>query len=486
MNFSSISLVTVPFLLLFLGVKLTFQKPDRKEVLLFGVLCLLVVVNFIGVLGPETGFDALWYHLTFPKIYLQNQTITFLKGELFYYSLLPSLGEMLYASGLSFASDTGPKLIHFSFGVLTCLALYKLSREFLSSKWSILVVILFYSSLVVSWLSITAYIDLIRAFFETSAILFFVRYSKGKNFVDLIFSCLMLGFSISTKIISLVTLPIYIILLRKFPVKALLYGLLALLVPLPWFIVSFLSSGNPIYPFFSSSAPSQINFYNFLPDKVVLNLANVFLFSSDPISPLIVLLSPFLLLLLKNKKYKLLLNYAFISLILWYAATFSGIWHGTEKAGSSRFLTAYLPVYSILCVAGLHMVRDVGIKKLGAILILLIAVSTIIYRGIANYRFLPVILGQQTRESYLLKNLNFYYGDFFDENGQISRIVGDEKVLIIGIHNLYYADFNFVLPEWPQASKARFILARDWVPQPDKRIKKIYENEKTNVALYKL
>ena len=66
-------------------------KCNLLSVILIFILILQGAVNLVGALGPELGFDALWYHLTLPKIYLENHSINFLPGGLFYYSAMPKL-----------------------------------------------------------------------------------------------------------------------------------------------------------------------------------------------------------------------------------------------------------------------------------------------------------------------------------------------------------------------------------------------------------
>src|SRR3989344_9593245 len=53
--------------------------------LLLSLLIIQSLINLIGALGPELGFDALWYHLTFPKLYIQNHSVLHIPGSLLYY-----------------------------------------------------------------------------------------------------------------------------------------------------------------------------------------------------------------------------------------------------------------------------------------------------------------------------------------------------------------------------------------------------------------
>lgn len=132
-------------------------------------------------------FDALWYHLTLPKLYL-------LKGSFYF--------------------------VPVSFGLLICLSIFKIAKKYLSQELSLLAVVIFYSNLVVAWESITAYIDLSRTFFELLAFWAIIKWRETKISIWLFYSSLIMGLAISTKLLSFGTLAILAILiffyLRKF------------------------------------------------------------------------------------------------------------------------------------------------------------------------------------------------------------------------------------------------------------------------------
>ena len=50
------------------------MKKPRRFNWLFVILIGQILVNLIGALGPELGFDALWYHLTEAKLFWQAST----------------------------------------------------------------------------------------------------------------------------------------------------------------------------------------------------------------------------------------------------------------------------------------------------------------------------------------------------------------------------------------------------------------------------
>src|ERR1700722_5501339 len=134
-----------------------FKKAFKGHGLFLLLIILFVLqagVNLIGALGPELAFDALWYHLTLPKLYLLDHSVYHIPGGLLYYSDMPKLGEMLYVGALAIGNEITAKVIHFIFGILISIALYKFSRKFFTNFVSMLIVLIFYSNLVVDWESI--------------------------------------------------------------------------------------------------------------------------------------------------------------------------------------------------------------------------------------------------------------------------------------------------------------------------------------------
>lgn len=458
-------------------------KLNKIEKFSLSLIVIMLMINLIGALSPELAFDALWYHLTIPKIFIDKEQIFFIPGGLFYYSLMPKLTEMLFLVGLMIGNEITAKLIHFTFGILSSFALFKLLRSYLSRENSILGVLIFLSSLVVSWLMTTAYVDLSRSFYEILALLYFLKYDKTNKKSYLIASSIMLGFAVSVKLVSLGSIAVFNLLImarsrkfRSFINNSLTFSTLALTVPLPWFVYSFIHTGNPIYPLFSKLGPQNlIDLLNpFLFAKTFLNSL---LYSADPINPIFVMAIP--LVFFKSKgffaKYKLLFIYAISNYIVWYFFF---------QAGGSRFLTSYFGGYILLLMLLVDSEQN-KLKKLYIGLIFFIAAVSILYRGVATSRSLPYLIGIQTKEDFLMSRLNFNFGDFYDEGGKIKKIVGDDLVVLHNVHNIYYVDFNYTFPEWADSKNAKYALVySDDLHEVEAKL--VYQNKRTNVKLYEL
>ena len=471
-------------------------RKDNVSLLIIGFLFLQVLVNLIGALGPELGFDALWYHLTIPKIFLEQKRILFISGNLFYYSAMPKLTEMLYLVSLVFSnSGTLAKLIHFSFGVLSAAAMLNLSKKYLSQRYSLLTTLLFYTTLVVGWQSTTAYIDLARTFFEILALDCFLKWvEKKKETWNLIDSAVMMGLAISTKLIAFATLPVFLILIYLKSKKIhllLIFFIFSIIVPLPWFIFSFVTTRNPFFPLFSGILDSShlVVFPNLF--RAVKDFWQLLYFPQDPISPVFLISLPILIWkgvgwAVNNRRRIKLGRLGVLGMLAGYVLLSFGFWYFTPKTGGSRFVLPYLPALCLLTVWVISEQKKY-FRKIMIVICIFSAAVNIGYRALANKKYLPVLLRKQTKDQFLASELNFSFGDFYDTDQKLGKIIGkDDLVLVYGSHNLFYANFPFIHESCSRSGTYfSYVLTQDTeLPKKLNKLNLIYQNPKTKVNLY--
>jgi hypothetical protein len=445
LNVQIISLVWL--FILFLKIKNYLKiknlKLKIKQKLLLSILVSQLLVNLIGVLGPELGFDALWYHLSLPKLWLSEHLIRFIPGAVYKYSVMPKLTETLYAGALAFPFPVLTKLIHFLFGLLILIPLYQLSRKFLSKNYSLLVLVIFYTNLIVGWESTTAYVDLSRTFFEILALKLFMDNKIYR-------SAVILGLAVCTKLIALGSLPIFICLLlfqKKSLPFALCYMLIAILIPAPWLIHAYISTGNPIYPFLSAVYPAE---------NISLNLKDLwdlFTQSPDPISPIYIISAPLLFIKPINKWGRgvgELFLFTALALLIWFI---------TPRTGGGRFILPYLPALSITVIIIINFIKFIWLKKFLIALALLLSCSSILYRFAANAKYLPVILHPATKNAWLRKHLNYDFGDYLPDYRTVSLIKID-PVLVYGINNMFYLPDNYKQADTVSHANFSWVLIR--------------------------
>lgn len=444
-------------------------------------------VMLIGALTPETAFDALWYHLTLPKLYLAFGGIRYIPGGLFYYSTMPKVGEMFYVFSQSVSTDLLAHMIHLLFALLIGIVIYVITKKYTSKYLALLSVIIFFSNIVVLWEATIAYIDLIRAFFEVMALWGVLEYFGKNDRKWLVESGLFLGLAVETKLIALSSLPIFLIALFFFGRKKwleriqdiVLYGILTLIVSLPWFVFSYVHTGNPLYPLFTNYL-SHVGQGTWVFPQILTDVVTVFITASDPVSPLYLMFVPLLILVWEkvSKRERVVVVMSGLALVAWTV---------TPKIGGGRFLLPYLPLLTITTGVILQKIEKKKILfQMCTVAIFLVFITAVGYRALAEVKDLSVVLGLQSRQEYLTKHLNFSYGDFYDTDAKIKKIVSNKTVLLYGFHNLYYVDFPFIDSSYVEKGDTfTYIATKDTViPKRFGFWQPIYFDPLTKVTLY--
>jgi len=423
---------------------------SKKLAKLFLFLIILqALVNLIGALGPELGFDALWYHLTEAKLFLQTKSIAPIPGNLLYWSGLPRLGEMIYAFALFLWDERLAKLIHWFFGIVSAYLVYRLARRSKPKPAALASSLLFYSTLLVGWLSTTSYIDLMATAFLLMAL--FARQWWGRG--------LALVLAGATKFHALA---------YNFVITFTPWSLLG---ALPFALVNYFSTNNPVYPFLENFGFGQ----DWLTHGFVFWLSRPLRLFFDPlfrVGPVILIL---FIVSLKHKP-RPWLKYIIPVFFIWFLGPGSGF------GRFGLFLIALLVINSAVIFS---------IKKIPYLitsLVLLQAVVGITGRAYANQKYLPVILGQQSKADFLAKNLKFHFGDFYDIDSFFAKTIKPtDKVLVYHIHNLYYLNFPFDHSTWadPQTNYTHVLVGDNQsLPKKHGNLPLLYQNPTTRVKLY--
>jgi hypothetical protein len=254
---------------------------------------------------------------------------------------------------------------------------------------------------------------------------------------------------------------------------------------MPWLIFSYVNTANPVFPFFSEIykiAPEPFTIFSF--PKEIWNL---FTNSADPLSPLYAIFFPLIIFSFSKfkKEIKIITLYSLLAIVVWFF---------TPRTGGGRFILPYLPAFSIVCAACLNFFME-NKKKYGSIfpkflisLIIFVSLISIGYRFAANSKYIPVLLGKETKQKFLTDHLNFSFGDFYDtDNFFKNHLKPTDRVLLFGFHNLYYIDFPFIDSSWQKAGDRFNYIAthNSQLPEKYKDWKLIYTNAKTMVKLYK-
>jgi hypothetical protein len=234
--------------------------PDALTAALTLFIAVMAFLTLTGALAPPTSneWDALAYHLAVPKVWLHDGRIHAIPYD--HHSNFPMLTEMLFSIGLSLKSVSAAKLVHWLYGCLCALACYWAGRRWVSRKAGLLAAALFMACPLVAWEGTTAYIDLASTLYVSLAVFAFLCWrerAEGEGNGWLVLCGVLAGFACGTKMTMIITSGMLVLwaagaagLRRGVAWKhvALVTGVMAVLAA-PWYIKTWILTGNPVYPF---------------------------------------------------------------------------------------------------------------------------------------------------------------------------------------------------------------------------------------------
>jgi hypothetical protein len=333
------------------------------------------------------------------------------------------------------------------------------------------------------------------ALFIFTAIYSFLVWWYNHDNKWLILSAVITGFAASSKIINishffllLVFIFYKILILEKRSIsvymkKTLLFIIPVLLIVLPWYIKSYIHTGNPVWPmmygwfggnnwsqYHASQLAVRLNNYGLGKSIVSFMLMPFFLtFSSlkygsiAGISPIFLIFIPMLLLMGKpDFKFRFLLIYSFIYILTWFFTS-----------QQLRFLIPALAILAIPTAYSIHTIHSMNsnlAKKTIALFMLSFLVFNLVFFIGINYKKIGYISGIQTKDQF--------YGSLSDYNDHgvfeylNKNLPTGSKILLFQTIQGYFSDHDYV---WGSPSNQAYVNYREFTSDKDlyKRLKDI-------------
>jgi hypothetical protein len=415
-------------------------KYDRFKQSLLAILALYFILSFVSSLAPPMDVDSLVYHLSIPKHWIQNHKVVYIPSIL--PSELPLTVETLYTLGMILTNDVSAGLIVWAYSLLFALAILSFCREYFSAKVGILAAAAFCCTPFFGSISVRTFVDIATGFYAFLGLYAFLKYVNIDDYKWLMLGCITSGISAATKhsgVIPFVVLSIAIAIVeikrRKLTIKSIqriiLCYLVFILVPMPWYIKSFINTGNPTVIYFTHFFGGR----DLLPEDMsntIISWRSTYSFKSTNwlkmfLLPFILLLNaffidirywlvgqfilaflPILSIMKKNKNVIYLLIYSFILLILYSIVT-----NQTRLA---------IPVFAGLFIASAYSAyrildSNIILKNVIQIIIIISLFFNMIPLVQDVSEKYKVAIGLETREQYLERRVNVYSAiDFANRN----------------------------------------------------------------------
>lgn len=427
------------------------------------ILSISFLINFIGTIAPEIQYDALSYHLVFPKIYIENHKIVVV--PYIHQPYFASTG-MLYVLGLILSGQITAKLFSLCFGILITVAIASFGKRFFSLEVGIIAAVLFYVSPLVAWLSTTTYIDLAVVFFSFTALYALTLWWRTNRKGLLLLCGLISGLALSVKLNSalfltpmgLSVIAINCHLSGKNVFKNLsnlaIFGLSVLIVAAPWYLISYFHTGGSTLSLYSGITKSIFwsqtdKISNFKDFGIGYNLKNFLNLPWDITYHSSVYMEGIpdgfvgvaFVIMLPLIFFTRLKSSGITLLLLLICIGFISVWFRIGQY--LRYMLPVLPLASILAAYVLlyyknnypRYFEEIGSIVITICLICTIPISLISFWNIPERIPYKVALGIESQENYLSRVIrNYRAASYLNKNYDYNKI----RVLLIGTHHCFY------------------------------------------------
>lgn len=415
---------------------------------------IISVFTFLRLFGVRIFGDALTYHLFIPKYYVSAGHI--LRVPFSEHALWPQLVGMFSTVALKFGSIPAAKF--FSFLVFLGIALFTYLITRLLTKNKMLSLIS--SSIVMAtpayFLHASGtYVDLAAAFFSVGMIYFLLKHYEEGGKVYLVIAAVSCAGALSCKFTSIIALSSALVIIlfasRRWNKLSdfLLFFLLAIGVSSPWYLWSFIESGNPVFPYaaniFGSGFTSAVtsgemtvlgrlveagtgssvgvarNAVNFILLPATLTFKSAY-FGGEKIGLIFILFLPlFIFSFFIKKKTWILHAFIILYMVQWF-----------NLSQFLRYIYPVLPVYictSLLCAEKVWEGRI--FKGLFFVILVPVLILQASWSGYYLYQDHEYLFKEGEREDYL--DSSYGAGKFLEENG-----ITGERILLVKDSRVFY------------------------------------------------
>jgi hypothetical protein len=237
-----------------------WKKFAVWEKMLASVVFLYLAIRLFNTFVPPITWDATTHHYLVPLKYLEAGYIFDFRQVIFSY--YPSLIEMLYLFGMGLANtDLLANHIGWLFGPLTVGAVYIFGTKYLTKRVGLVATAILLSLWGIGIQMDGGYVDLPQALFCLLCLHKLLDWRYSSKLRDFILAAIFFSANLATKHLGFsYTIPVlffigYVIFREK---KSgflqvckywLVFIIIALIIPLPWYIRAYLCRDNPFFPF---------------------------------------------------------------------------------------------------------------------------------------------------------------------------------------------------------------------------------------------
>ncbi len=404
---------------------------DTRWSVFLAAAAVLVALGVLPyVMAPEVTYDAVFYHLALVKDFLSQHSVAQIPS--LFASNFPIIPQLTYASAtaLSGELDAG-KIVHLFVGLGVTLSIYALAARLGGCGAGFAAVLVWLSAPLVLWEMSTAYVDLFWVLYAVLSILAALLWvdSRRTSYAVLAAAFLALGLGVKVSAaFQAIAVGVALLLLIRSRRDFLAWvgsAIVALTLAAPWYIRSYILTGNPVFPFLNGIFRSP----QWEPVNENFNFGTWGVGSS----PVDLLLTPLRLVTQTNRFGEMpdgalgvvplmgaigLIGAAIardrrLGFVALSCVVGTALWFASAQYG--RYLLPVLAVESVLIAV---LLGRIAARVRGGSTVLALALAGLVGLSFVGYVDMlgnvpgtvpwPVVLGKQTRDAYLSQALRHY------------------------------------------------------------------------------
>ncbi len=437
---------------------------------------LFVVGAVIWALAPPTSLDSVLYHLFVARAYLENGGFLYLPSQAC--SAWPQNLSLLWTVGLAFHDGSTARLLNVGLSLLLLLSMagFVGRRRGGVPGEAALACFIFYSSVFAIKLAGICYTEMGLSFFIFTAFFAWRRWLDSREEGEekagfLILAGFLLGLAAGGKLmgafptVALFLLTLYRVGLgerrpRQAVRRAVLLAGVSFLTVLPWYVKSYIYTGNPLFPFlievlggrnFTAGIYDALmeserrrvvakSFPNFLTAPFDISFLKPGEFGIFTYGPIFMGLLPTAWLI---KKERWVRDGLWLMLLTW------PFWFWTSPI--DRYAGHLLPIAAVIGGRGGYAAAALSRAAFAALCAAVLLVSAVNSAALLNHAAvaLPYITGKESRDEYLSSRIGAYpLIKFMNENLTPVRAgarLAPPKILMVAEPSLFHVEVDTVL-----------------------------------------
>ena len=231
------------------AVRVKVKKIDHITILLVFLILICVCMDLIEALSPPLDADSLAYHYALPKQFLENGKIAFVPVAV--QGAAPLMLHLTYLLNFSLGGELALTVWAFVTQSIVCLALYGVSRRWLSGNLSLTLVLVFITTPAVIYGGGSGQLEVRTALFMLIGAVAASDSVKDQRIRTIVLAGLMAGFFMGSKYLGLfaaVGLFSVVICQRRWYRSAIIFAVVAFVSGSQWYGWNWWHSSTPIFP----------------------------------------------------------------------------------------------------------------------------------------------------------------------------------------------------------------------------------------------